>query len=327
LFHNPASFPENAMSDLPQSVQINEEGPREGFQFERGPIATARKVELIDALSETGLNHIQTVSFVNPQRVPGMADADEVAARFARRPGVAYTGLWLNEKGLERAIACGRLDLTGSISLTASEPFLQRNQNRSLADNIAMQHSMIRLYRRHGIPVERGSIMAAFGCNFAGDIAIETVVDMVERIVEIAEEHDIVLQVISLADTMAWATPMSIKQVVGAVRERFPLLDIALHLHDTRGMGIANAYAGLEMGVGIFDSAVAGLGGCPFAAHRGAAGNVCTEDLVFMCEEMGIATGVDLDKLIEAARLAEDIVGHPLPGSVKMGGSLAALHR
>jgi len=316
---------ENAMSDLPQSVQINEEGPREGFQFERGPIPTERKVELIDALSETGLNHIQTVSFVNPQRVPGMADAEEVAARFERKPGVAYTGLWLNEKGLERAIACGRLDLSGSISLTASEPFLQRNQNRSLADNIAMQHNMIQLYQDHGIAIERGSIMAAFGCNFAGDIAIETVVDMVERIVDIAEEHDIQLQVISLADTMAWATPLSIKQVVGAVRERFPVLDIALHLHDTRGMGIANAYAGLEMGVGIFDSAVAGLGGCPFAAHRGAAGNVCTEDLVFMCEEMGIATGVDLESLIDAARLAEDIVGHPLPGSVKMGGSLSPL--
>ena len=313
------------MSDLPQSVQINEEGPREGFQFEKGPIPTARKVELIEALSETGLNHIQTVSFVNPRRVPGMADAEEVAARFERKPGVAYTGLWLNEKGLERAIACGRLDLSGSISLTASEPFLGRNQNRSLADNIAMQHNMIRLYQRHGIPVERGSIMAAFGCNFAGDIAVGTVVDMVEQIVDIAAEHDIGLEVISLADTMAWATPLSIKRVVGAVRERFPLLDIALHLHDTRGMGIANAYAGLEMGVGIFDSAVAGLGGCPFAAHKGAAGNVCTEDLVFMCEEMGVATGVDLEKLIEAARLAEDIVGHPLPGSVKMGGSLAAL--
>ena len=315
------------MSDLPQSVQINEEGPREGFQFEKGPIATERKVELIDALSETGLNHIQTVSFVNPLRVPGMADAEEVAARFERKPGVAYTGLWLNEKGLERAVACGRLDLSGSISLTASEPFLQRNQNRSLADNIAMQHSMMRLYRRHGVAVQRGSIMAAFGCNFAGEIAVETVIDMVEQIVDIAAEHDIGLEVISLADTMAWATPLSIKRLVGAVRERFPLLDIALHLHDTRGMGIANAYAGLEMGVGIFDSAVAGLGGCPFAAHKSAAGNVCTEDLVFMCEEMGVATGVDLEKLIEAARLAEDIVGHPLPGSVKMGGNLAALRR
>jgi hydroxymethylglutaryl-CoA lyase len=315
------------MSDLPQSVQINEEGPREGFQFETGPIATGRKIELIDALSETGLNHIQTVSFVNPRLVPGMADAEDVAARFRRKPGIAYSGLWLNERGLERAIACGRLDLAGSISLTASEPFLRRNQNRSFADNVAMQHNMIRLYKRHGVAVERGSIMAAFGCNFAGDIPVDSVCDMVQQIVDIAAEHDIALKVISLADTMAWATPYSIKVRVGAVRERFPLLDIALHLHDTRGMGIANAYAGLEMGVAIFDSSVAGLGGCPFAAHKGAAGNVCTEDLVFMCEEMGIATGVDLDALIEAARLAEDIVGHPLPGSIKEGGSLAALRR
>ena len=128
-----------------------------------------------------------------------------------------------------------------------------------------------------------------------------------------------------LADTMAWATPATIKRIVGAVRELWPDLELALHLHDTRGMGIANAYAGLEMGVRIFDSAVAGLGGCPFAAHKGAAGNVCTEDLVFMCEEMGIATGVDLEVLMESARLAEDIVGHPLPGSVKSGGSLARL--
>jgi hydroxymethylglutaryl-CoA lyase len=129
----------------------------------------------------------------------------------------------------------------------------------------------------------------------------------------------------SLADTMAWATPGAVRKTVGSMRERFPDLRIALHLHDTRGMGIANAYAGLEMGVDIFDSSVAGLGGCPFAAHRSAAGNVCTEDLVFMCEEMGIDSGVDLDKLIEASKLAEEIVGHPLPGSVMHGGTLRAL--
>ena len=124
---------------------------------------------------------------------------------------------------------------------------------------------------------------------------------------------------------MAWATPLSIRRIVGAVREKYPNLQIALHLHDTRGMGIANAYAGLEMGVAIFDAAVAGLGGCPFAGHRAAAGNVCTEDLVFMCAEMGIDTGVDLDALIESARLAEDIVGHPLPGSIMKGGTLTKL--
>ncbi|MBV8591033.1 MAG: hydroxymethylglutaryl-CoA lyase, partial [Acetobacteraceae bacterium] len=168
-------------------------------------------------------------------------------------------------------------------------------------------------------------LMAAFGCNFQGEIPHALVLDMVQQLLDIASEHDMQPEVFSLADTMAWATPKSIKQLVGKVRDRFPDLTLSLHLHDTRGMGIANAYAGLEMGVAIYDSTVAGLGGCPFAAHKGAAGNVCTEDLVFMLDEMGIETGIDLDRLIEVARLAEDIVGHPLPGAVKMGGSLKAL--
>jgi hydroxymethylglutaryl-CoA lyase len=133
------------------------------------------------------------------------------------------------------------------------------------------------------------------------------------------------LKELSFADTMAWATPLQIKRLVGAVREKCPDVRLSLHLHDTRGMGIANAYAGLEMGVDMFDACVAGLGGCPFAAHKGAAGNVCTEDLVFMCREMGIETGIDLDRMIECAHLAEDIVGHPLPGSVKLGGNLDKL--
>ncbi|MFI5023320.1 MAG: hydroxymethylglutaryl-CoA lyase [Alphaproteobacteria bacterium] len=313
------------MSDLPKTVRINEEGPREGFQIEKGPISTARKVELIDALSETGLKQIQVVSFVSPKAVPQMADAEEVVAGFKRKPGVRYTALWLNEKGLVRALATKRLDIEGSLSLTASEKFLKRNQNRTLAENVQAQHSIVGMYKEHGVPVERGSIMAAFGCNFEGDIPVATLLEIIQEMLEIAEQHQIKIKTISLADTMAWATPASIKRVVGAVRERFPDLRINLHLHDTRGMGIANAYAGLEMGVASFDAAVAGLGGCPFAAHAGAAGNVCTEDLVFMCDEMGIETGVDLEKLIETARLAEDIVGHPLPGSVMKGGSLKRL--
>jgi hydroxymethylglutaryl-CoA lyase len=312
------------MSDLPRFVQINEEGPREGFQFEKGPIPTARKIELVDALSETGINHIQVVSFVNPARVPGMADAEAVVQGFTRKPGIRYTGLWLNDKGLKRAVASG-LDIRGSLSLTASEKFLQRNQQRSMDDNLVAQHAMIRLYQSYGLPVERGSIMAAFGCNFEGEIPHERVLAQVQTMLDLAAEHGLTLKLVSLADTMAWATPRDIRALVGKVRNRFPQLKVALHLHDTRGMGIANALAGLEMGVDTFDSTVAGLGGCPFAAHKGAAGNVCTEELVFMLNEMGIETGIDLEKLIEAARLAEDIVGHPLPGSVKMGGSLAAL--
>src|SRR5437016_4331041 len=237
------------MTDFPNRVRIQEEGPREGFQFEQGQIPTRRKIELIDRLSETGLAHIQIVSFVHPKTVPGMADAEEVV---------------------------------------------------------------------------RG-ITPAFGCNFEGDIPVERVIALTQQLHAIAAENGAALKYILLADTMAWATPHSIKRVLGAVRERFPDMEFALHLHDTRGMGIANAYAGLEMGVTRYDSSVAGLGGCPFAGHRGAAGNVCTEDFVFMCHEMGIETGIDLEALIDCAQLAEEIVAHPLPGSVMKGGSLSRL--
>ncbi|MFZ2065735.1 MAG: hydroxymethylglutaryl-CoA lyase [Xanthobacteraceae bacterium] len=312
------------MSDLPASVHISEEGPREGFQFEKGVIPTERKIALIDALSQTGLDHIQIVSFVNPKSVPGMADADEVVNGVKPQPGVAYTALWLNEKGFERALTHdNRLALTGTIQLCTSEKFLKRNQNRTMEQQLAGQLAVVALYKANGVTVERGSVMAAFGCNFEGDIPVERVVSLVGQILDVAKAHGVTLKYVTLADTMAWATPLSIKRVVGALRERWPGLDIALHLHDTRGMALANAYAGLEMGVTRFDASVAGLGGCPFAGHKGAAGNVCTEDLVFMCHEMGIETGIDLDALIETARLAEDVVGHPLPGSVMKGGTLA----
>lgn len=315
------------MSDLPKRVRILEEGPREGFQIEKGPISTARKIELIDSLSETGLEQIQVTSFVNPKAVPTMADAVEVAMGFKRKPGVRYTALWLNDKGLERAIATQRLDIKGSLSLTASEKFLLRNQKRTLAENLDAVRSIIGMFKHYQVPVNRGSIMAAFGCNFEGDISVERVLAMVQQLHDLAAEGDIKLEIVSLADTMAWATPGSIRTVVGAVRNKYPELELSLHLHDTRGMGIANALAGLQMGVKTFDAAVAGLGGCPFASHSGAAGNVCTEDLVFMCHEMGIETGIDLEKLIESALLAEEIVGHPLPGAVMKGGSLNRLRQ
>ena len=311
------------MSDLPAFVHIVEEGPREGFQFEKGAIPTARKIALIDALSQSGLDRIQVVSFVNPKAVPGMADAEDVVRGIAPRPGVAYTALWLNEKGFERALKVGGLDVTGTIQLAASEKFLKRNQNRTAAEQLAAQHAIVALYQAHGIAVERGSIMAAFGCNFEGDVPVSRVVALVQQILDVAQAHGVTLRYVTLADTMAWATPLAIKRVIGKLREHWPDLDFALHLHDTRGMAIANAFAGLEMGVTRFDSSVAGLGGCPFAGHTGAAGNVCTEDLVFMCSELGIKTGIDLDTLIECAKLAEDIVGHPLPGSVMRGGTLA----
>lgn len=315
------------MSDLPKSASIQEEGPREGFQIEKGPITTDRKVELIDALAETGLKQIQIVSFVSPTAVPQMADADEVVRRFKPKDGVRFTALWLNNRGFERALMSGRLYVRGTIALTASETFLERNQRRTLSENLEEQRAMIKSYKDNGVPIDTIAIMAAFGCNFEGEIAPARVVDMIGHVKDLGSEQGVRFEKLTLADTMAWATPLSIKRLVGMVRERYSDLRINLHLHDTRGMGIANAYAGLEMGVDSFDAAVGGLGGCPFAAHSGAAGNVCTEDLVLMCEEMGIATGVDLDHLLEVARLAEDIVGHPLPGAVKQGGSLGELRR
>jgi hydroxymethylglutaryl-CoA lyase len=268
---------------------------------------------------------MQIVSFVNPKRVPGMADAEDVVHGFKPKPGVDYTALWLNEKGLERARATGKLTLEGKISIYASEKFSMRNNNRTTAQEFEYARRVLESYIEHDIPVERGSVAAAFGCNYQGEIPVQTILDIVRRILDLADEHGIKLKELSFADTMAWATPLQIKRLVGAVRDKYPDLRINLHLHDTRGMGVANAYAALEMGVDMFDACVAGLGGCPFAAHKGAAGNVCTEDLVFMCQEMGISTGLDLDKLIDCARLAEDIVGHPLPGSVKMGGNLDKL--
>jgi hydroxymethylglutaryl-CoA lyase len=246
-----------------------------------------------------------------------------VVDAIAPQPGVAHTALWLNEKGFQRALKhSNRLSNTGTIQLSASEKFSIRNQNRDAAAQLAGQHSIIEMYKAAGVPVERGSIMAAFGCNFEGDIAVSHVAALTQQILDVAREHGVTLKYITLADTMAWATPLAIKRMLGALRERFADMDFALHLHDTRGMAIACAYAGLEMGVTRFDAAVAGLGGCPFAGHAGAAGNICTEDLVFLCEEMGITTGIDLDALIDCAKLAEDIVGHPLPGSVMKGGTL-----
>ncbi len=316
---------ESTLSDTPKRVLIQEEGPREGFQFEKNFIPTKRKIELIDRLSQTGVDHMQIVSFVSPKAVPGMADAEEVARGVTPRPGVTYSALWLNTQGFERALATGVIDVKGTTILSASPTFLKRNQNRTPEAQLQAQHEIVTLYKDRGIEVERGGIMAAFGCNFEGDIPPARVVDLVGQHLDLAAEQGISLRYILLADTMAWATPLSIKRVLGAARAKFPDVEFALHLHDTRGMGIANAFAGLEMGVRRFDSSVGGLGGCPFAGHAGAAGNVCTEDLVFMCHEMGIETGVDLEALVDCARLAEDIVGHPLPGSVMKGGGLDGL--
>ncbi|HEX2889090.1 hydroxymethylglutaryl-CoA lyase [Vineibacter terrae] len=316
------------MSDLPASIHIHEEGPREGFQIEPGPISSADKVRLIEALSETGLKSIQACSFVNQRLVPGWVDAEDVVAAFRATPGIAYSALWFNDKGLERALAFrDKLSLSGTISLSASEAFNRKNLHRSHAENLEAMRKQTALHLAKGVPVKRIGVMAAFGCNFQGDIAPAEVVRTLRDGLAVAAEVDIEISRLSLADSMGWATPPRIERVIGEVRSAWPDKQISLHLHDTRGMAVANAMAGLRMGVRSYDSTVGGLGGCPFAGQKGAAGNICTEELVMLCEEMGVETGVDLEKLIEVGRMAEAIVGHPLPSELLHGGALAAFRR
>jgi isopropylmalate/homocitrate/citramalate synthase len=316
------------MSDLPKHVNIHEEGPREGFQIEPGQISTADKIRLIEALAETGLHHIQAASFVSPKIVPGWADAEDVVAGFTPKEGVTYTGLWFNAAGLNRALVFrNKLTITGSISLTASEGFTQKNLHRSHAENVEAMKKQTALHLENGVDVPRIGVMAAFGCNYQGDIAPAQVISTLEDGLAIAEEAGADIKYFSLADTMGWATPMRIERVLGEVRSHWPDMPIALHLHDTRGLAVANAHAGLRMGVTQFDSTVGGLGGCPFAGQPKAAGNICTEELVLLCEEMGVDTGVDLDALIEVGRMAEEIVGHQLPSELIHAGSLDAFRR
>ena len=310
------------MSDLPAHVHVMEVGPRDGLQIEPKILSRDQKVALVEALANVGIAEIEVGSFVNPKAVPQMADTDAVFAHLRKRPGVEYRGLWLNPRGLDRALENGHVDIDGKLTLTASETFVRRNTNRGIEETFAEMPVWIARYRAAGVPVKSLGLMAAFGCNFEGYIADEKIIELVERSIRLMREHDCVLRNLSLADTMGWANPAQIKRLVGKIRERWPDLRIKLHLHDTRGCAMANAVAAMEVGVNAFDSSVGGLGGCPFAGHKGAAGNICTEDLVFACEEMGISTGIDLDGLIETARLAEGMVGHPLPGKVMKGGTL-----
>ena len=303
------------MSDLPQRVCIHEEGPREGFQIASRPIETTQKIRFIEALAQTGVEQIDCVSYVNPKRVPGMADADEVARGIRKQPGVRYTGLWLNTRGLERALQLP-LDLVGAVRVTASETFCQRNTGMGVDETFEEQRRWIRLYRQHGIEIKWAYVMTAFGCNFEGEVPVARVVQMVERLKQLEEQENIEFDGVYLCDTVGRGTPASIERRIGTLRERWPDMRIGLHLHDTRGTGMANAYAALRLGVDQFDTTCGGLGGCPFAGHKGASGNICTEDLVYMCHEMGIATGIDLKAMVECARMAEEIVGQPLPGKL-----------
>ena len=316
---------------FPRTVEIVEVGPREGFQYEgigrADAIPLDRKLALVEALGRTGLRTIQVASFVHPKQVPQMADAERLLAALRLEPGVAYTGIYLNDVGLQRARRCPNLTLVSDLVLSASEAFALRNQRRTLAEDAEAARRMAELYAAIGLPVTTGNVMAAFGCNYEGPVALERVMDRVGTLAAIAEESGGRMQLLNLADTMGWADPESIRRIVASVRDRFPDTRIGLHLHDTRGLAVANAYAALAVGIDRFESAVGGLGGCPFAGQVGAAGNIATEELVFLCSRLGIETGIDLPALVGAARLAETIVGHPLPSTIVRSGPPSSIER
>lgn len=312
------------MSDLPSAIEIHEEGPREGFQFEKTIFPLAERVALVDALSRTGLKQIQVASFVSAKRVPQMADAAEFFAAIEKVPGVAHTALWLNEQGFRRAACAMNVDLKGVLLLYASDAFALQNNGCNAEMMRKQQDAWISLYDDAGVEVHAVYIMTAFGCNLQGDVPVKAVTDNVRWVLERFGKSGRPLPAIYLADTVGWAVPTEVERRVGAIRDLAPDARIGLHLHDTRGAGPASFYAALRMGVELFDSSVAGLGGCPFAGHShgAAAGNICTEDIVFMAHEMGIKTGIDLEALIEAALLAERIIGRPLGGRIMHSGSL-----
>ena len=310
------------MADFPARVDLHEEGPREGFQSEPAGFSIGDRAALVEALAASGLRQIQVASFVNPKRVPQMADAAELFAAIRRKPGVRYTGLWLNEQGFDRARATAQVDLVGTLYFYASDAFARANNGMGAAEFAERQRQWVHRYREEGLPIESAYLMTAFGCNIEGAISEERLAEALTFIARLQREEDFVLPRLYLADTVGMADPRAVRRRVALAREHLPRARIGLHLHDTRGIAMANALAALECGVDLFDASVAGLGGCPFCgnAHGGASGNICTEDLVFLCESLGIATGVDLGKLLEAARLAEKIIGRRLDGRLMHSG-------
>jgi hydroxymethylglutaryl-CoA lyase len=304
---------------LPQHVKLYEVGPREGFQSETGKISTEDKICLINALSQTGLKSIEVTSFVSPKWVPQMADAEEVLAKMERVPGIAYRAAYLNLNGLERALI-NNLTLDGSLVLSASDTFSKRNMNKSTNEMFETLPEWIEAYKKAGIEVKQMGFMASFGCNFEGYIYLEHLLTIMSKVIELAESYGEKIQKVKLADTMGWANPEQIKRTVRSIQDKWPELQIHLHLHDTRGLGLANVYAAFQEGIWEFDTAIAGLGGCPFAAVKGAAGNISTEDVAFLCEEQGIQTGLNLESLVQCAKMAEQIVGRELPGHLAKVG-------
>jgi hydroxymethylglutaryl-CoA lyase len=296
------------MSDVPERISLREVGPRDGLQNE-DPVPTAAKIDLIGRLARTGVSRIEAVSFVRPEAIPQMADADEVWAGVERDPAIRYSALAPNLRGARRALAAGFTEVEAVVS--ASDTHNRKNVNRGTEESLDDITVMIDEAHAHGATCQV-IVSTAWGCPYEGDVPAERVVSVAGRAV--ADGADSV----SFGDTTGMATPRRVRELVGAFRSRYPEVPLNLHFHNTRGTGLANVLAALELGVDDFDASVGGLGGCPYAP--GATGNIATEELVHMVEDMGVATGVDLEAMIGAAAEAERIVGRVLPSQVLRAG-------
>jgi len=296
------------MADLPARISLREVGPRDGLQNE-DPVPTAAKVELINTLARTGVSRIEVVSYVKPEAIPQMADADQVWAGITRAPAVRYSALAPNLRGARRALDAGFTEV--EVVVSASDTHNRRNVNRGTAESL--DDIAVIIDEAHGRGAACQVVVAtAWGCPYEGDVPAGRVLSVAGRAVADGADS------ISFGDTTGMATPRRVTELVGGFRSRHPDVPLNLHFHNTRGTGLANVLAALELGVDDFDASVGGLGGCPYAP--GASGNIATEELVYMVEDMGVATGVDLAAMIGAAEEAERIVGRQLPSQVLRAG-------
>lgn len=295
----------------PSSVRIREVGPRDGIQSEKAHISTDDKVRLIEALAAAGLRYIEAVSFVSPKAVPQMADARDVWERVAanRADGVFYSALVPNAKGAELAVDAGVDGL--QVFLAASDGYNLKNVGKTVDESLADVAAVVKVAGAASLPVE-GTISSSFGDPYDGDVPVARVVGVSRGMTSLG------ITAISYGDTTGMATPRGVREVVEAVRAELPDTDINMHFHDTRGTGLANVVAALELGIDYFDTSIGGMGGSPFAS--GSTGNIATEDVVHMLIDMGIDTGVDIDKLLEAGRVAQSFIDAELPSKVLKAG-------
>jgi hydroxymethylglutaryl-CoA lyase len=293
----------------PDRVSVYEVSPRDGLQNERATVPLRAKLRLIDSLTAAGLTRVEITSFVSPQWIPQLADADELSAHATPPPGVTFSALCPNAKGLERARQGGMREI--AVFLSASETHNRKNVNKSVAETLAAFEETVAPALESSMRV-RGYVSTAWGCPYEGDVDPKRALEIAKRLLAMGCYQ------VSLGDTIGVGTPRQTERVLEIMLAEIPTARIAMHMHDTRGTALANVLVGLEMGVRDFDASVGGLGGCPYAP--GAAGNLATEDLVYMLHGMGVQTGIDLERLVEAGRVAESIVGRPLPGKVHQAG-------